>query len=68
MCFLLFIAAHAKAQLPGIENNRLVPDNPVTFKPGSNELTDEGKGALKQVKDFFDHVTKIGIVLLKYSA
>jgi OOP family OmpA-OmpF porin len=56
----LFVAANAKAQLPRIENNQLVLDNPVTFKPGTNELTDEGKESLKQVKDFLvakDYIT-----------
>src|SRR5258706_9125794 len=61
---LLLIVVNAKAQLPKIENNQLVLDNPVTFKTGSNELTDEGKDALKQVKDFLvakDHVTLLRV-------
>jgi OmpA-OmpF porin, OOP family len=49
---LLFGVSSMHAQLPKIENNQLVLDNPVTFKTGSNELTDEGKTALMQVKDF----------------
>jgi OOP family OmpA-OmpF porin len=55
---------HAKAQLPKIENNQLVLDNPVTFKPGTSKLTDEGKEALKQVKDFLvakDYVTLLRV-------
>ncbi|HEY6505191.1 MAG TPA: OmpA family protein [Chitinophagaceae bacterium] len=51
-CLLLLIITYIQAQLPKMENNRLVLDNPVTFKTGSNELTDEGKEALRQVKDF----------------
>lgn len=49
---LLLTIVSAKSQLPKIENNHLVLDNPVTFKTGSIELTDEGKTALKLVKDF----------------
>ncbi|MFI5128742.1 MAG: OmpA family protein, partial [Chitinophagales bacterium] len=62
--FLLFCVANVKAQLPKIENNQLVLDNPVTFKTGTNELTNEGKEALKQVKDFLvakDYVTLLRI-------
>jgi OmpA-OmpF porin, OOP family len=63
-CFLLlFIAICSDAQLPRIENNQLVLDNPVTFKTGTNELTDEGKASLKQVKDFL--VAKDYITLLR---
>ena len=40
------------AQLPKLENGKLVLDNPVTFKAGSAELTDEGKEALRPVKEF----------------
>jgi len=61
--FLLFCVASVYAQLPKIENNQLVLDNPVSFKTGSNELTDEGKAALKQVKDFL--VAKDYITLLR---
>jgi outer membrane protein OmpA-like peptidoglycan-associated protein len=52
--------AFVQVQLPKIENNQLLLDNPVTFKTGSNELTDDGKTALKQVKDFLvakDYIT-----------
>jgi len=37
---------------PKIENSKLIIDQPVSFKTGSSELTDEGKEALKQVKEF----------------
>jgi OmpA-OmpF porin, OOP family len=60
---LLIVFAYVQAQLPKIENNQLVLDNPVTFKTGSNELTDEGKTALQQVKDFL--VAKDYISLLR---
>ena len=49
---LLLISNCAYAQLPKMENGKLVLDNPVTFKTGSAELTEEGKEALKPVKDF----------------
>jgi outer membrane protein OmpA-like peptidoglycan-associated protein len=61
---LLFVITSAKAQLLKIENNQLVLDNPVTFKTGTNELTDEAKAALQQVKDFLvakDYVTTMRI-------
>ncbi len=63
---LLLLSAFtlSKAQLPKIENNQLVLDGPVTFKTGSNELTDEGKTALQQVKDFLtakDYVTTMRV-------
>ena len=62
-CVLLLGFAFSKAQLPKIENNQLVLDNPVSFKPGTSELTDEGKEALKPVKDFL--VAKEYISLLR---
>ena len=43
---------NVSAQLPKMENGKLVLDNPVTFETGSAELTDEGKEALKPVKEF----------------
>ena len=49
---LLLISNYAYAQLPKTENGKLVLDNPVTFKAGSAELTEEGKEALKPVKQF----------------
>ena len=50
LAILSFI--NLSAQLPKMENGKLVLDNPVTFKAGSAELTDEGKEALKPVKEF----------------
>jgi OOP family OmpA-OmpF porin len=61
--FFSSLVFFANGQLPKIENNQLVLDNPVTFKAGSNELTDEGKEALKQVKEFL--VAKEYITLLR---
>jgi OmpA-OmpF porin, OOP family len=49
---LLVCAAVCLHAQPKIENNQLVLENPVTFKAGTSELTDEGKEALKPVKDF----------------
>lgn len=63
ICFLLVFSVFVKAQLPKIENNQLVLDKAVTFKTASNELTDEGKAALQQVKDFL--VAKEYISLLR---
>jgi OOP family OmpA-OmpF porin len=60
---LIIIVFSIQAQLPKIENNQLVLDNPVTFKTGTNELTEEGKTALQQVKDFL--VAKEYISLLR---
>lgn len=57
---LVLVFVTVQAQLPKIENNQLVLDNPVTFKTGTSELTDEGKEALKPVKDFLmakDYIT-----------
>jgi len=48
----IFFAISSNAQLPRLENNQLLLDNPVTFKTGSAELTDVGKEALKPVKEF----------------
>jgi OOP family OmpA-OmpF porin len=65
-CLFLFIIAFTQAQLPKIENNQLVLDKPVSFKTASNELTDEGKAALQQVKDFL--VAKEYVSLLRVEA
>lgn len=53
-----------KAQLPKTENGKLVLENPVTFKTGSAELTDEGKEALKPIKEFLlqkDYITTLRV-------
>ena len=49
---LVLLANYSYAQQPKMENGKLVLDNPVTFKTGSAELTDDGKEALKPVKEF----------------
>lgn len=49
---LIFFANYCFAQLPKMENGKLSLDDPVTFKTGSAELTDEGKQALRPVKEF----------------
>ena len=51
LILFLFVSLFSIAQ-PKIENGKLVIDQPVSFKTGSSELTDEGKEALKQVKEF----------------
>ena len=61
---LLLISNCAYAQLPKMENGKLVLDNPVTFKTGSAELTEEGKEALKLVKEFLlqkDYISTLRI-------
>jgi len=63
VAFLLF-ANYTYAQLPKMENGKLVLDDPVTFKTGSAELTDEGKEALKSVKEFLlqkDYITTLRV-------
>ena len=50
--FATIIVSSIVMAQPKIENGKLVIDQPVSFKTGSSELTDEGKEALKQVKDF----------------
>jgi len=49
---ILIIADYSYAQLPKLENGKLILENPVTFKTGSAELTDDGIAALKPVKEF----------------
>ena len=49
---LVLFVNYSYAQLPKMENGKLVLDNPVTFKTASAELTDDGKEALKPVKEF----------------
>ena len=61
--FLLF-AIYTKAQPPKVENNQLVLDNPVTFKTGKADLTDEGKEALKPVREYLlakDYITLLRV-------
>ena len=49
---IISVSFFCNAQLPKIENGKLVLEKQVTFKTGSAELTDEGKEALIQVKEF----------------
>ena len=61
---LLVVTNYIYGQLPKMENGKLILDNPVTFKTGSSELTDEGKEALKPVKEFLtqkDYVTSLRV-------
>ena len=61
---VLSISFYANAQLPKMENGKLVLDKAVTFKTGSDELNDEGKEALTQVKEFLiqkDYITTLRV-------
>ena len=61
---ILLIANYYYAQLPKMENGKLVLENPVTFETGSSVLTDEGKEALKPVKEFLtqkDHISTLRV-------
>jgi OOP family OmpA-OmpF porin len=61
---LLISSFFSIAQLPKIENGKLVLDKQVIFKSGSDELTDEGKEALLQVKEFMtqkDYISTLRI-------
>jgi hypothetical protein len=49
---LILLANYTYAQLPKIENGKLVLDDPVTFKTGSAELTGDGKEALNRRMEF----------------
>ena len=40
---LIFFANYTNAQVPRIENGKLVLENPITFNTGSSELTEEGR-------------------------
>jgi OOP family OmpA-OmpF porin len=60
----LGIASVSMAQLPKIENNQLVLEGTISFKTGTNELTDEAKTRLQQVKEFLvakDYVTTLRV-------
>lgn len=64
IAILILVANHSYAQLPKIENGKLVLDDPVTFKTGSAELTDDGKAALKPVKEFLsqkDYISSLRV-------
>lgn len=62
--FFASIIIVCNAQLPKIENGKLVLNKAVTFKTGNDELTDEGKEALAQVKEFLiqkDYITTLRV-------
>ncbi len=62
--FITSIAIVCNAQLPKMENGKLILDKAVTFKTGGDELTDEGKEALAQVKEFLvqkDYITTLRV-------
>ena len=67
LLFILFVISFSlcsQAQLPKMENGKLVLEKQVTFKTRSAELTDEGKEALIQVKEFLvqkDYVTTLRV-------
>ncbi len=61
---LMIVTVHSFAQFPKIEQGKLVLDKTVSFKTGSAELTDEGKEALIQLKDFLtakDYITTLRV-------
>src|SRR5258705_4009337 len=61
---IISVSFFCNAQLPKIENGKLVLESQVTFKTGSTELTDEGKEALIPVKDFLiqkDYITTLRV-------
>ena len=49
---LTSLSLHVIAQPAKFENGKLVLNTPVSFRTGSDELTEEGKESLKGVKDF----------------
>jgi len=58
--FFISVSLLCTAQLPKVENGKLVLEKQVTFKTGSAELTDEGKEASIPVKEFLvqkDYIT-----------
>ena len=62
--FFISVSLFCTAQLPKMENGKLVLEKQVTFKTGSAELTDEGKAALMPVKEFLvqkDYITTLRI-------
>ena len=62
--FFILVALFCTAQLPKMENGKLILEKQVTFKTGSAELTDEGKEALIPIKEFLvqkDYITTLRI-------
>ena len=61
---IISMTLFCKAQLPKLENGKLILEKAVTFKSGNAELTDEGKEALMQVKEFLiqkDYITTLRV-------
>ena len=61
---VISVSLLCSAQLPKLENGKLVLERAVTFKTGSDELTDEGKEALIPVKEFLaqkDYITTLRV-------
>ncbi len=64
LIIISFFTLNLSAQIPKIENGKLVLDKQVTFKTAGSELTEEGKEALLQVKEFLtakEYITKLRI-------
>jgi len=64
LAILVLFSFHTYGQLPKMENGKLVLETPVSFKTGNAELTDDGKEALKPVKEFLlqkDYITTLRI-------
>ena len=62
--FIISMSLFCNAQLPKIENGKLVLEKSVTFQMGSAELTEEGKEALIPVKEFLiqkDYITTLRV-------
>ena len=61
---VISVSLLCNAQLPKLENGKLLLEKAVTFKTGSDELTDEGKEALMPVKEFLaqkDYITTLRV-------
>ncbi len=64
LLILSLLTVQLTAQVPSIVNGKILLDKQVTFKTGSSELTDEGKDALQQVKEFLvakEYISKLRI-------
>jgi len=61
---IISVSIFCNAQLPKLENGKLVLEKAVTFKTGNAGLTDEGKEVLMQVKEFLvqkDYITSLRV-------
>ena len=47
--FFILVSLFCDAQLPKMENGKLILEKQVNFKTGSAELTDEGKDVLEEL-------------------